>query len=123
VDGLGGVEGLPDLDDHRVLAFFEEDSDGNRVRALDGMSRNIRKTWAKGAGHKVTVVSSGPMTNIALFVSVYPDLVEAIEEIVFMGGGVGVGNRSAVAEYNILCDRKSPPSFYSVQIFSFVVIY
>lgn len=22
-----------------------------------------------------------------------------------MGGGVGVGNRSAVAEYNILCDR------------------
>ncbi|RXW25429.1 hypothetical protein EST38_g450 [Candolleomyces aberdarensis] len=108
VDGLGGVEGLPTLDDPRVLAFFEEDPDGNRIRALDGMSRNIRKIWAKGSGQKVTVVSSGPMTNIALFVSVYSDLVEAVEEIVFMGGGVGVGNRSAVAEYNILCDRESP---------------
>ncbi|KAF9011495.1 nucleoside hydrolase [Hymenopellis radicata] len=28
----------------------------------------------------------------------------AIEEFVFMGGGVGLGNRSAVAEYNIMCD-------------------
>lgn len=45
------------------------------------------------------------MTNIAHFVSVYPDLLVAVEEFVFMGGGVGMGNRSSVAEYNILCDR------------------
>jgi len=106
VDGLGGVEGLPALDDPRVLAFFENDDDGKRSRALDGMSKAIRKTWLGGSGRKVTVVASGPMTNIALFVSVYPDLLEAVEEIVFMGGGVGVGNRSAVAEFNILCDRE-----------------
>jgi uridine nucleosidase len=37
------------------------------------------------------------MTNIALFVSVYPELVEAVEQFVFMGGGIGLGNRSAVA--------------------------
>jgi uridine nucleosidase len=37
------------------------------------------------------------MTNIALFVSVYPDLLGAIDEFIFMGGGVGVGNRSSVA--------------------------
>ena len=55
----------------------------------------------------MTVVSSGPMTNIALFASVYPELLDAVEEFVFMGGGVGMGNRSAVAEYNILCDRES----------------
>jgi len=44
------------------------------------------------------------MTNIALFVSVYPELLNAVEEFVFMGGAVGMGNRSAVAEYNIMCD-------------------
>ena len=55
----------------------------------------------------MTVISSGPMTNIALFSSVYPELLSAVEEFVFMGGGVGMGNRSAVAEYNIMCDRKS----------------
>lgn len=49
------------------------------------------------AGDKVTVVSCGPLTNIALFVSVYPELLDGIEQFVFMGGGVGMGNRSAAA--------------------------
>ena len=49
------------------------------------------------AGAKVILVASGPLTNIALFLSVYTDLFHAIERIVFMGGGIGVGNRSAVA--------------------------
>jgi uridine nucleosidase len=59
------------------------------------MSQHISDTWK--AGSKVTVISSGPMTNIALFVSVYPELLDAVEEFVFMGGGVGLGNRSSVA--------------------------
>ena len=46
---------------------------------------------------KLTIVSTGPMTNVALFVSVYADLLHGVEELVFMGGGVGVGNRPAVA--------------------------
>ena len=51
------------------------------------------------------MANTGPMTNLAVLLTVHPELVECIEEIVFMGGGVGIGNRSAVAEYNILCDR------------------
>jgi inosine-uridine nucleoside N-ribohydrolase len=105
-DGLGGVEGLPPADSAEVLALFATDEDGFTIRALEGMAKSVKETWNKGAGEKITVISSGPMTNIALFVSVYPDLLDAIEEFVFMGGGVGMGNRSAVAEYNILCDRE-----------------
>jgi len=52
-------------------------------------------------------VSSGPMTNLALFFSVYPDLIDGVQEICFMGGGVGQGNRGAVAEFNILCDPEA----------------
>jgi uridine nucleosidase len=106
VDGLGGVQGLPDTQDPRVLAFFATHEDGSRVRALEGMAKVINETWKNGAGQQVTVVSTGPMTNIALFVNAYSDLLTAVEEFVFMGGGVGMGNRSAVAEYNILCDRE-----------------
>lgn len=120
-DGLGGVEGLAHADSPESQARFVIDSNGLPVRALEGMVDHIKK--AKTTGHKVTVISCGPCTNIALFVSVYPDLLEGIEQFVFMGGGVGVGNRSAVAgkgdmpylfplytyphnpEYNILCDR------------------
>lgn len=94
-DGLGGVEGLPDANSPGSQARFVVDDNGIFVRAMDGMVRNIKEAMV--AGHKVTVISCGPCTNIALFISVYPDLLEGIEQFVFMGGGVGLGNRSAVA--------------------------
>lgn len=72
------------------------------------MAEHIKQTWNRGAGNKVVVVSTGPMTNVALFVAAHSDLLEAVEEFVFMGGGVGMGNRSAVAEFNIMCDREFP---------------
>jgi hypothetical protein len=78
------------------------------MRALEGMIKEIKSLWRNGKGEKVTVVSTGPMTNVALFVSCYEDVVVeggVIEVFVFMGGGVGLGNRSAVAEYNVLTDR------------------
>lgn len=90
-----------------MLSLFAVDSDGSVIRALEGMASAVKDTWKKGAGHKVIIVSTGPMTNIALFVAAYPDLLDGVEEFVFMGGGVGMGNRSAVAEFNIMCDRKS----------------
>ncbi|KAJ7734006.1 Inosine/uridine-preferring nucleoside hydrolase domain-containing protein [Mycena maculata] len=103
-DGLGGVEGLPDPESPEVVRWFAKDGDGAHIRALDGMALAVRRTWDGGNGSKVSIISSGPMTNVALFVAVYPHLLEAVEEFVFMGGAVGLGNRSAVAEYNILCD-------------------
>ncbi|KAI5116354.1 hypothetical protein M0805_003805 [Coniferiporia weirii] len=100
IDGLGGVEGLPDAD-HPAIRELLEKSSGRQ--AIEGIADAVRDA----AGGKLTVVSTGPMTNIALFVSVYPDLLDGVEEFVFMGGGVGQGNRSAVAEYNILCDPEA----------------
>ena len=98
VDGLGGVKGLPHITDpDPLLVKRRELSQG--LRAIDGIARCIQSSWRDGeeGGSKVTVISSGPMTNIALFVSVYPDLLQGVEQFVFMGGGVGMGNRSAVA--------------------------
>ncbi|KZT24584.1 nucleoside hydrolase [Neolentinus lepideus HHB14362 ss-1] len=101
VDGLGGVEGLPSPDSDVVLARLG--ARGQTVRAVEGIAKAILADRSR----KITIVSTGPMTNIALFVSVYPDLLDYVEEFVFMGGGVGVGNRSAVAEFNILCDPEA----------------
>jgi hypothetical protein len=63
-DGLEGAEGLPDADSAEVTALMATDSDGKPVRALEGMAQSIRTTWNNGAGHQVTVISTGPMTNI-----------------------------------------------------------
>jgi inosine-uridine nucleoside N-ribohydrolase len=64
-------------------------------RISSGLTVKRRNSYLNGA--KVTIVATGPMTNLALFLTLHPELYDAIEEIVFMGGGVGVGNRSAVA--------------------------
>jgi uridine nucleosidase len=92
-DGLRGVEGLPRADSDSVRARIASDNHP----AIEAIAAAIGQTWDAGAGAKVTVVATGPLTNIALFVSVYPHLLDAIERIVFMGGGIGIGNRSAVA--------------------------
>ena len=76
VGGLGGVEGLPSADDEAVRARMP--SEAATVRALEGMATAIRETWKDGTGSKVTLVSSGPMTNVALFSCVYPELIPAI---------------------------------------------
>jgi uridine nucleosidase len=94
--GLGGVEGLAPADSDAVRERIVDDKDHHRP-AIEAIAAAIGQTWNAGAGVKVTVVASGPLTNIALFVSVYPHLLDAVERIVFMGGGIGLGNRSAVA--------------------------
>lgn len=76
VGGLGGVEGLPSADDEGVRARLP--AEAATVRALEGMAVAIRETWNNGVGSKVTLVSSGPMTNVALFSCVYPELIIAI---------------------------------------------
>jgi inosine-uridine nucleoside N-ribohydrolase len=55
----------------------------------------------------VTLVPTGPLTNIALFLAAYPALAEGIDRIVLMGGAVGEGNVTPAAEFNIWADPEA----------------
>ena len=55
----------------------------------------------------VTVVAVGPLTNIALFLAVYPDLLARIGRVVVMGGAMVQGNVTASAEFNIYVDPEA----------------
>ncbi|KAI9068471.1 nucleoside hydrolase, partial [Trametes sanguinea] len=114
LDGLGGVEGLPRADTPEVQARLR--ANGEAIRAIEGIAHAAKNLYKDGIGRKLIIVSTGPMTNIALFVSVYPELLHCIQEIVFMGGGVGIGNRSASAEFNILCDPEAAQIVLDVPI-------
>lgn len=46
----------------------------------------------------------GPMTNIAIALSLYPEIAGQIKHIWFMGGAVTGGNVSSTAEFNIWVD-------------------
>ena len=56
---------------------------------------------------KATVVITGPMTNIAMAIKAYPEILKHIDEIIFMGGSTGAGNITPEAEFNILVDPEA----------------
>lgn len=56
---------------------------------------------------KVTLVPTGPLTNIATLLIKYPEVKSHIEEIVLMGGSIGYGNVTPAAEFNIFVDPEA----------------
>ena len=59
------------------------------------------------ANKDITVVTTGPMTNLALAILKCPDITKNIKEIVLMGGSTGEGNITKEAEFNILVDPEA----------------
>jgi purine nucleosidase len=55
----------------------------------------------------ITLVPTGALTNIALAVRKEPRIAPRVREVVLMGGGVHVGNWSAVSEFNIVIDPEA----------------
>ncbi|PSL27786.1 nucleoside hydrolase [Dyadobacter jiangsuensis] len=55
----------------------------------------------------ITIVPTGPLTNIATFLLAYPHLKSKIERISLMGGGIFRGNMTPLAEFNIYADPEA----------------
>eukprot|EP00210_Caulerpa_lentillifera_P003522 g3361.t1 len=51
----------------------------------------------------VRVICTGPLTNMAVFLTLFPELINKIE-VVCMGGAIGLGNLKPAAEFNFLAD-------------------
>lgn len=61
----------------------------------------------------VTLVPTGGLTNIALATRKEPRIVDRVKRVVLIGGGVHVGNRSPVAEFNIFIDPEAAAIVFS----------
>ena len=59
------------------------------------------------ANKDIVVVTTGPMTNLALAISKCPEITKNIKEIVLMGGSTTEGNITKEAEFNILVDPEA----------------
>ncbi|MDX6380157.1 MAG: hypothetical protein QOI57_1181 [Rubrobacteraceae bacterium] len=55
----------------------------------------------------VTLIPTGPLTNVATFLEKHPRLKEKIARIVLMGGSMGLGNTTPAAEFNIYVDPEA----------------
>ena len=56
---------------------------------------------------KVTLVPVGPLTNIALLIKTFPEVMDKIELVSIMGGSTGIGNTTPTAEFNIWADPEA----------------
>lgn len=76
-------------------------------KAVIVMADAIRERFLQGDGNvKVQLVATGALTNIALLIILFPEIVDMIE-IVLMGGALGVGNTGPVVEFNIQTDPEA----------------
>src|SRR5437764_390279 len=76
--------------------------DPEPVHAIDWIARTLADS-----PRPVTLVPTGPLTNIALFLVRYPELITQVERIVLMGGAYGEGNVTPAAEFNIWVDPEA----------------
>jgi pyrimidine-specific ribonucleoside hydrolase len=91
VHGESGLDG-PDLP--------PPSKEAQPQHAVDYLAEEIRRR-----NGKITLVPTGPLTNVGLLFSLHPDA--RPERIVLMGGAIGEGNRTPAAEFNIWADPEA----------------
>ncbi len=98
-------------------------ADGRHLFGIDGMcgahfavakrhhqhsSVKVICDEVRSAPGDVTIISTGPLTNIASALQQQPDLAELIGHLIMIGGTLGgPGNVTAAAEFNIYCDAEA----------------
>ncbi|TNH74125.1 pyrimidine-specific ribonucleoside hydrolase RihA [Aeromonas hydrophila] len=93
VHGESGLDG-PKLPDPAFASVA--------MTALELMAKCLRES-----PEPVTLVPTGPLTNIALLLAAHPELKSKIARIVLMGGAAGPGNWTPAAEFNIYVDPEA----------------
>jgi pyrimidine-specific ribonucleoside hydrolase len=93
---IHGVSGLDGAD------LPEPGFKGLAEHAADFLIRTIKESR-----EPVTLVPTGPLTNVALALLKQPELARKVERIVLMGGAVRDSNITPAAEFNIYVDPEA----------------
>ncbi len=100
IEGLLGAAGMGTTGRHVPTARHRTAAEGHAVTAL------VARLRAAEDG-EVTLVATGPTTNLALAVLLAPDVVAKVREVVVMGGSTDRGNHTAAAEFNVHADPEA----------------
>jgi purine nucleosidase len=78
-----------------------------KIRALDVAATDLIIDTIGSSPGEVTLVATGPLTNIALAVRRQPAFVRQVADFVIMGGSATRGNVTPAAEFNIATDPEA----------------
>jgi len=85
------------------LGHWQVEADASRVESRHA-AQFIAET-ARAHPHQVTLVATGPLTNLALALEHHGQDMQYLDQVVFMGGALTVpGNATPVSEFNIYAD-------------------
>jgi purine nucleosidase len=73
----------------------------------DGHAVDYLAAAAAAEPGQITLVATGPLTNVALALRRYPGLAAGVRDFVIMGGSAGRGNVTPAAEFNIAADPEA----------------
>lgn len=65
------------------------------------------------SGGEVTIIATGPLTNVAAALHREPRLARRLSQISLMGGSVTFGNSTPAAEFNVWCDPEAAHVVFS----------
>jgi inosine-uridine nucleoside N-ribohydrolase len=78
-----------------------------RSRPLDAAATDFIIDTIGASPGEITLVATGPLTNIALAVRRHPSLASQAADFVIMGGSASRGNVTPAAEFNIAADPEA----------------
>ena len=78
---------------------------GQRLSSLNAV--DLMVSILERTNELVTIVATGPITNVATLLRDHPDVKEKIREIIFMGGSTERGNHTPSAEFNTFADPEA----------------
>ncbi len=119
---VGGIHGVPIAAgaDSPLVRRLTVADDIHGASALDGPvlpepevdldprgAIELLRELITGSPEPVTVLATGPLTNIALLVRTHPDVLRNVREVVWMGGSTGRGNVTPYAEFNSWVDPEA----------------
>ncbi|MDO5088730.1 MAG: nucleoside hydrolase [Leptotrichiaceae bacterium] len=75
-----------------------------QIKAEEKHAVNFIIDTLMNSDEKITLVPTGPLTNIGMAMRFEPEIIKKIDKIVLMGGAYQLGNMTPAAEFNILAD-------------------
>lgn len=93
------------LDFERGLDAERDDLPAVAIRPNETSAETIARFAVREAG--LTVVTTGPLTNLASALRTAPAIASRLARIVMLAGAWALGNKTAAAEWNVLCDPEA----------------
>ncbi len=93
VHGVSGLDG-PDLPEPQA-------------EPVDLTATELVRDVLGSSTEPVTIVATGPITNIGRLLRDHPEAAQSVREVVFMGGSTGRGNHTPAAEFNAHADPEA----------------